>query len=300
MSAKHSFSPLRCCGAVFLVLTVLLACLFLLQATDVYFGALDAREEVRAQVAAQAQLEGWSERVTAVKTAIAVSEIPIYSRQIVGARLQKLLPYVCVWSVSLFAMIAVSILFPAVEAKQKRDPDCMLGQKLRVDRSRLPQEAESGKEAAFSEAFDRYTAVRRQYRTVCLICALLGIACLVFPLLYLLRVERFPGEDITAEVKAAALYCLPFLLILFGGAIAFVFVKRSFLRKERDIVRALRSTGRRVEPAPAHEHKPLRPIVRIALLVIGVGLFVLGTQNGSMNEVLTKAINICTECIGLG
>lgn len=39
---------------------------------------------------------------------------------------------------------------------------------------------------------------------------------------------------------------------------------------------------------------------RIGLPVIGVTLFIIGLFNGGVEEVFEKAINICTECIGLG
>ncbi|MDE7380374.1 MAG: thioredoxin [Clostridia bacterium] len=40
--------------------------------------------------------------------------------------------------------------------------------------------------------------------------------------------------------------------------------------------------------------------IRIALGVIALALIIWGILNGSMREVFIKAINICTECIGLG
>ncbi len=40
--------------------------------------------------------------------------------------------------------------------------------------------------------------------------------------------------------------------------------------------------------------------MRIALGVIGVAFVVWGIANGGMKDVLLKAINICTQCIGLG
>ena len=45
-----------------------------------------------------------------------------------------------------------------------------------------------------------------------------------------------------------------------------------------------------------------RRIVILQALVIAAAVFfiVAGILNGSMNDVLIKAINICTECIGLG
>ena len=40
--------------------------------------------------------------------------------------------------------------------------------------------------------------------------------------------------------------------------------------------------------------------VRVILLGAAVCFLVLGAINGGMRDVLIKAINICTECIGLG
>ena len=51
-------------------------------------------------------------------------------------------------------------------------------------------------------------------------------------------------------------------------------------------------TGRKPGRGPA--------AARIALLAAAAALIVLGALNGSLNDVLMKAINICTECIGLG
>ena len=43
-----------------------------------------------------------------------------------------------------------------------------------------------------------------------------------------------------------------------------------------------------------------RILIRRVLLVAAVIFIVLGVQNGSMKDVLVKAIRICTECVGLG
>lgn len=40
--------------------------------------------------------------------------------------------------------------------------------------------------------------------------------------------------------------------------------------------------------------------VRMVLIVLAVALLALGIANGGMHDVLVKAVNICTECIGLG
>ncbi|MBQ8324841.1 MAG: thioredoxin [Clostridia bacterium] len=43
-----------------------------------------------------------------------------------------------------------------------------------------------------------------------------------------------------------------------------------------------------------------RRLLAGGLALIAVALIVLGRTSGGAADVLTKAINICTECIGLG
>ena len=52
---------------------------------------------------------------------------------------------------------------------------------------------------------------------------------------------------------------------------------------------------------PGHEIPARRlAMLRCTLLVAALLFVVLGVMNGGLYDVLVKAINICTECIGLG
>lgn len=51
--------------------------------------------------------------------------------------------------------------------------------------------------------------------------------------------------------------------------------------------------------APARDRRAL-PALRIALYAAAIVLIALGVMNGGLWDVLVKAVNICTECIGLG
>ena len=50
---------------------------------------------------------------------------------------------------------------------------------------------------------------------------------------------------------------------------------------------------------PAKAAKGLKA-KRLVILVVAVAFIVLGVMNGGGRDVLVKAVNICTECIGLG
>ena len=57
--------------------------------------------------------------------------------------------------------------------------------------------------------------------------------------------------------------------------------------------------AQRAQPYPEKEW-PGKNVLRVALVILSVVLIVLGITNGGLWDVLVKAINICTECIGLG
>lgn len=298
MPEKRTFSINRSYGIFFLVLTILLGCLFILQTADIYFSALEARDAARAEVLAQAEKEGWNDILTDVKVAVAVKSIPIYSREIAGARLSKLAPYVCIWLAAVVGAIIIAIVHP-VSPAGKRDPDAMLHEKLKVSRSRLPATAKEGQEEDFRLSVAQYQHIRKQSRILTAAVAVIALVCLLIPFLYFADFSHFPSKDINAEVAAAVLYALPFILVLLGGSIAYVYVQHAMMKKESTALKAAIAAGERT--AKAEKKKaPILLVARLALLVIGVALFILGTQNGSMQEVFIKATKICTECIGLG
>lgn len=40
--------------------------------------------------------------------------------------------------------------------------------------------------------------------------------------------------------------------------------------------------------------------IRWILLIVGIGFVIYGTYRGEVDTVLTKAVNICLECVGIG
>lgn len=53
-------------------------------------------------------------------------------------------------------------------------------------------------------------------------------------------------------------------------------------------------------PAPPEAQKRAKPLVPALLLAAALVFILLGVMNGGARDVLIKAVNICTECIGLG
>lgn len=90
---------------------------------------------------------------------------------------------------------------------------------------------------------------------------------------------------------------LPFLLTVF-----ITYRNRKSMAKEIELMRqAAAQAPKAVEKsAPKVRSNRGANIARIAILVIGAALVILGACNEGTADILTKAVNICTECVGLG
>lgn len=117
---------------------------------------------------------------------------------------------------------------------------------------------------------------------ICLCVACLGI--------YLSGEQPFSREIVAAAFGYIAIPIYIFIGLVFGGFILdalFPCEKKKVNRKKVDAT------------APAIQPRKLL-YLRLALLCIGIGIFVYGFFAGGTADVMTKAVNICTECVGLG
>lgn len=46
--------------------------------------------------------------------------------------------------------------------------------------------------------------------------------------------------------------------------------------------------------------KAVKPMVQVALLIVGIAMVCFGVMRGEAVAVLAKAIRLCLECIGIG
>ena len=130
----------------------------------------------------------------------------------------------------------------------------------------------------------------------------------VYPLIYLYNPDHFTSIDtqLNAQVTAAVLPALG------CAAIALVYCCIVRLLVNASCERALAyAKSIMLMPAPAAEKKAVGTqskelpayailVARIAIITVAVLLIAFGIFNGGMDDVLQKAIRICTECIGLG
>ncbi len=206
---------------------------------------------------------------------------PVYSRQIAGDRLTALLPLF--WTAGILAAAGL-----IVEAAGKPEKGRAL---------RFPEDVLRGMKSRISELPGEAQREERRRKAVYLAALAVSAVCLILSLWFLLDGRNFAGTDLEHTVGQLLLRVGPWVaLSLAAWSAAVVYGGRS---AEREIA-LLKTLPREKEAPPAKEPGRGRTYLRLALYALGIVLVAAGAANGGLRDVLVKAINICTECIGLG
>ena len=237
-----------------------------------------------------------------------------FTREIVLERLNRIAPAFWIWVV----MVAVGfIIWEVFAVSCKRAPlkdDCYA---LRRLKKRMPQKVgESG--LASLKAVKRGELINH---IVKLCAAALCLAGVAYGIAYLATASNFPKTDVNGEMLNMAAHLAPCvfaaLLILCGVTLYLSLSAKKQLphvkqliasakADEKNGVEAVYVTGNTAVAdlygrwKALSNHKYFILGVRIAIAVFAVTFIILGIVNGNMRAILIKAINICTECIGLG
>ena len=146
-------------------------------------------------------------------------------------------------------------------------------------------------------------------------CAIITLSA-ILPLIYLLNPANFPAVSgqYNAEILHGMLLYLAFLSPMIVFEVVYVIVSDLSYNREYELLKkAVAANGISAatqEESPSmiakvcrflnENRQPITLGIRIAFVGCAVVFIVIGIANGGMAEVLNKAINICTECIGLG
>lgn len=235
-----------------------------------------------------------------------------YSVESISTHYAKIEAFVWVWFVLFVIGLVMELLFTCFGIKPKKErigiPDDNVLQGLK---NRLPKTQLS---APIWEKSNGYETRRKTVWCICLgLFAMSMCACVLF----LVTKTYEPNSDkefylIHDAVVDRLVSGLPWMI---GGILISVFaaVYESFnIKAQTAFLKAqttkfVKSGGtlqkneqKTLELAPSRKKEIAVLVVRISLAVVGVGLVILGIFNGSLGEMFLKAINICTQCIGLG
>lgn len=174
-----------------------------------------------------------------------------------------------------------------------------------------------------SEKIEKQRALRL---VLIIISIILVIGASVASLVHVLNTYDASSADINGEVTRAALTVLRYFIVPFAYLTVTAFVCKSSVKKELEIVKnelknpktgdtvaendknagtftklsyELCDTAKRISE-PKKWHKYLSIGIKCLVGCVAIAFIIIGVINGGMSDVVTKAINICTECIGMG
>ena len=152
-------------------------------------------------------------------------------------------------------------------------------------------------EAALAAQIKAEQAKRKLHNGISL--GLLCVGSLIF-LIYALNPGNFHQSQINGSMIRAMLLFLPCLGVPFCYGIFAAYVSKRSYQAEIALIKQALAGGARSDALPQRKQGNGLLYLRLALLGIGLAILVYGFIAGGTADVLTKAVNICTECVGLG
>lgn len=125
----------------------------------------------------------------------------------------------------------------------------------------------------------------------------------VMGLCYLLNTKHFdPTGNLFEQAAKMSVHLLPWVIISFISFIIYAVYIEYNAAYICDIYRnVIKNEGKKEYKYVVNKKLELvKLIVQLSLITFSIVLIVVGVINGGASDTLQKAINICTECIGLG
>ncbi len=212
-----------------------------------------------------------------------------YSRQAVADTFSKIaVPvYLCI-ALTVIGFVLEFILPLAENNKRTAKVPAMIRKAL------LAKKNVDGADVKITDAINKEEKGRRIH--VLIRTLLLVIGSVVF-LIFALDPGNFHTSDINSSMTRAMWVLIPCLAVPFAYSVFTAYYCNKSIVREIELIKQLPAAKDKTQ---AKESSVSVNVVRIVILCIGVAILVWGFISGGTADVLTKAVNICTECIGLG
>lgn len=138
---------------------------------------------------------------------------------------------------------------------------------------------------------------KRQWLSIA--CAAVCLVCIGMAGAYFVDLNHFASRDLEMVMGAMLLHIAPWVVVAFVALMALAQARNQSMLREIEAAK----DAPKWKPEPLQAQKKALPLALTGQIVLGIGaitLLIAGVVNGGMYDVLVKAVNICTECIGLG
>lgn len=167
---------------------------------------------------------------------------------------------------------------------------------------------ESFKSRFVFDSFDEETkanvlALKKQRDIMNIVAIAVSAICAVIALVYFIFIGDFSNENHNREIISALALVLPLTAVASAIHVLKLYIVEKCAKEEYDLLRE--SVKKHGLPALAEAiaaEKPVNAVnvTKCVILAVAVAFVLIGIFNGGVADVLSKAVKICTECIGLG
>ncbi|MBQ3527252.1 MAG: hypothetical protein IJA52_01660 [Clostridia bacterium] len=218
----------------------------------------------------------------------------VYTREIV----QEVFSYIAIPMYITVAMIVGGFIYEFISPlKGKKEKP--LRDNVHIRRKLLSKKDLCQCEKGLCEAIEKEQKKRRLHR---ILRAFLVLVCAVVFLFFALDFSRYHQSEINRSVIFMMTVLAPCIFASGAYSVFVNFYCEKSLEKEISLLKKIPDKKGESEKKSKNEKtlKVLAAVGKIAILAIAVVLLVCGAVSGGFSDVMTKAVNICTECIGLG
>ncbi len=138
----------------------------------------------------------------------------------------------------------------------------------------------------------------RRHRHITVRTLLILIGAVVFAV-YALNTQNYDTTDINGSMIRAMAVLLPCTVVPFGYSVFAAYAIDKSYQREIALLKTLPNSTSAPTAVTKSAVNPVT-VIRFVLLVVAAAILLYGFFAGGTADVLTKAVNICTECIGLG
>lgn len=220
---------------------------------------------------------------------------PMFSRALVEQYLLQILLVIVIW---LLCVVIAGIFSLFVNEKKYTLVKTTEEAKLKILESKLPDNIENNGD------YQALVKCHKHMKLAFIISLVVYACCLIMVSLYLFNPSHFIyNGHINEQIIDMLINVGPWLIIAFITLLVYIYYVD--YKSKIGVVYAkaiMKSCGK----ATVSKYKKMRNelliinLVRLAIIIIAVIFIVVGVTAGGPQRVYQKAINICTECIGLG
>lgn len=216
----------------------------------------------------------------------------IYSRDIVSEHLLNLIVPIILYFVLIIAGFVFSVIF---KSEKKIQP---LSSFLQIQQINYLL----SEEAFIDENYEYIRKERKMQKTAKIIMLSINALCVIICSVYVFNINHFNKDgNLIVQALNMVRFILPWFII---SVLTFIAISVFYVysaKKELYYLKKLLPRYRQKKELQnaIHSHKK-KNIIRCSILAVALCFIILGAINGGAYDVYVKAINICTECIGLG